>query len=96
MEDKRLGCWFVKAEDGKISKEQFAEKVLKYLWDDAFKFSREEIFDIKDKTSSLESIVSAFKNGDESASCNWTIFKDTSFISQQDNVQAESDAGETE
>ncbi|QSI01273.1 hypothetical protein DYE50_01570 [Treponema ruminis] len=96
MEDKRLGCWFVKAEDGKISKEQFAEKVLKYLWDDAFKFSREEIFDIKDKTSSLESIVSAFKNGDESAPCNWTIFKNTSFISQLDNVQAESDVGETE
>ncbi len=96
MEDKRLGCWFVKAEDGKISKEQFAEKVLKYLWDDAFKFSREEIFDIRDKTSSLESIVSDFKNGDESAPCNWTIFKDTSFISQKDNVQAESDAGETE
>lgn len=80
MEDKRLGCWFVKAEDGKISKEKFAEKVLKYLWDDAFKFSREEIFDIKDKTASLESIVSAFKNGDEAAPCNWEIFRDKSFL----------------
>lgn len=96
MEDKRLGCWFVKAKDGKISKEQFAEKVLKYLWDDAFKFSREEIFEIKDKTSSLESIVSDFKNGDEKEPCKWDIFKDTSFISQLDNVQAESDVGETE
>lgn len=96
MEDKRLGCWFVKAEDGKIAKDKFAEKVLKYLWDDAFKFSREEIFEIKNKTSSLESIVSDFKNGDESAPCNWTIFKDTSFVPQQDNMQSESDAGETE
>ncbi len=96
MEDKRLGCWFVKAEDNKISKDKFAEKVLKYLWDDAFKFSREEIFDIKDKTSSLESIVSDFKNGDETAPCNWNIFKDTSFIQQQNNSQSESDIGETE
>mgnify|MGYP002678143302 CR=1 FL=1 len=49
MEDKRLGGWFVTAEkqaDGSytIPKEVFAEKVLKYLWDDAFKFSREKVF----------------------------------------------------
>lgn len=44
MEDKRLGCWFVKNTDGKISAELFANKVLKYLWDDAFKFSRSKIF----------------------------------------------------
>lgn len=44
VEDRRLGAWFVRAKDGKISKELFANKVLKYLWDDAFKFSREEIF----------------------------------------------------
>jgi hypothetical protein len=53
MEDKRLGCWFVKAEikenESTISKEMFADKVLKYLWDDAFKFYHQEIFagDIK-------------------------------------------------
>ena len=53
MEDKRLGCWFVKAEikenESTISKEKFADKVLKYLWDDAFKFYHQEIFagDIK-------------------------------------------------
>lgn len=80
MEDKRLGCWFVKAEEGEISKETFAEKVLKYLWDDAFKFNRDEIFDIKDKAVSLETIVQTFKNGSKTI-CNWNIFKDTSFIS---------------
>ena len=49
MEDKRLGCWFVKAENKEISKEIFANKVLKYLWDDAFKFYHQEMFkgDIK-------------------------------------------------
>lgn len=53
MEDKRLGCWFVKAceyeSENKekkivISKKIFANKVLKYLWDDAFKFCHNEIF----------------------------------------------------
>ena len=44
MEDKRLGCWFVKAEDKEIKADVFANKVLKYLWDDAFKFYHQEIF----------------------------------------------------
>lgn len=49
MEDKRLGCWFVKAEKGEIKASVFADKVLKYLWDDAFKFYHQEMFkgDIK-------------------------------------------------
>lgn len=41
MEDKRLGCWFIKAKDGNITKDDFKNKVLKYLWDDAFKFSKD-------------------------------------------------------
>ena len=45
MEDKRLGCWFVKAENGEISTKTFENKVLKYLWDDAFKFYHQEIFE---------------------------------------------------
>ena len=45
MEDKRLGCWFIKAENGVIDEKHFANKVLKYLWDDAFKFCHQEIFE---------------------------------------------------
>ena len=45
MEDKRLGCWFIKAEDGVIDEKKFTNKVLKYLWDDAFKFCHQEIFE---------------------------------------------------
>lgn len=45
MEDKRLGCWFIKAENGVIEEKKFANKVLKYLWDDAFKFYHQEIFE---------------------------------------------------
>lgn len=78
MEDKRLGCWFVKETDGKIPKEKFAEKVLKYLWDDAFKFNHDDIFNIQENAS-FESIVEKFK-GKENESCDWSIFKDTSFV----------------
>ena len=78
MEDKRLGCWFVKETDGKISKEKFAEKVLKYLWDDAFKFNHDDIFNIQENAS-FESIVEKFK-GKENESCDWSIFKDASFV----------------
>lgn len=64
MEDKRIGCWFVK-NDGKdsscIPTDSFANKVLKYLWDDAFKFDREKIFE--KKYESLESLINAFKAG---------------------------------
>lgn len=64
MEDKRLGCWFVKAEqkegEYKITKEVFAQKVLKYLYDDAFKFSRAEVFNKEYKT--FEQLSNAFIN----------------------------------
>lgn len=58
MEDKRLGCWFVKAENGKIKASVFADKVLKYLWDDAFKFYHQEIFGVEIKN--FEELQKAF------------------------------------
>lgn len=71
-EDKRLGPWFVSsvaddsadAPDGsrKILAKTFTEKVLKYLWDDAFKFKRSQVF--ADGLSSLEQVVSAFEKAD--------------------------------
>ena len=61
MEDKRLGCWFVKAENEEIKADVFANKVLKYLWDDAFKFYHKEIFgDIKNFEELQDSFL---KNG---------------------------------
>lgn len=67
MEDKRLGGWFIipkKASDAAegakatITSEAFAEKVLKYLWDDAFKFDRKSHFgDVK----TLEELIEKFK-----------------------------------
>ena len=41
--DKRLGAWFVSEDDCK-DKTLFGEKVLKFLWDDAFKMDRGKFF----------------------------------------------------
>ena len=38
---------------------RFPEKVLKYLWDDAFKFNRETVFDVTNY-SSLEAVIRKF------------------------------------
>lgn len=56
-EDKRMGKYFVQIEDLK-DENRFAEKVLKYLWDDVFKFSREEIFNVDQL--SLEFVINKF------------------------------------
>lgn len=59
-EDKRLGAYFITLEvlTAEDSAELFAEKVIKYLWDDAFKFSRAKLFN-KDYKS-LEEVVDQF------------------------------------
>lgn len=62
MDDKRLGGWFYTESDN------FAEKVLKYLWDDAFKFDRPNQFD---GVATLEKLVEKF-NGDDG----FNVFKD--------------------
>ena len=41
-----------------IQNSRFAEKVIKYLWDDAFKFSRDEIFN--PSNNSLEKVIKSF------------------------------------
>lgn len=66
LEDKRLGAWFVLPnENGVVSTEVFSNKVLKYLWDDAFKTDRAALFnDCAEKT--LEDIIDDFEeNGFE-------------------------------
>ena len=77
-EDKRLGAYFVSADDLDFKMEtnnvnekekievmhknaRFAEKVLKYLWDDAFKFSHADTFDTR-KYKSLEMVIDAFNS----------------------------------
>jgi len=56
-EDKQLGAYFVKEEE--LNSEQFAEKALKYLWDDAFKMERDVFFDPDIK--SLGTMIEEYK-----------------------------------
>ena len=74
-EDKRLGVWFVSNVDGKIDEKVFAEKVLKYLWDDAFKFKRPQIF--APEIDTLERLIAAFEKPD-SGKNRFEVFKDFS------------------
>lgn len=58
--DKRLGAYFVKAKE--LRADLFSEKVLKYLWDDAFKFDHDIIF--RDDINSLETIISTYEHAE--------------------------------
>lgn len=58
--DKRLGAYFVKAKE--LRADLFSEKVLKYLWDDAFKFDHDLIF--RDDINSLEAIISTYEHAE--------------------------------
>lgn len=61
-EDKRLGAYFVDEKD-LSSPKRFAEKVLLYLWDDVFKFSRENYFNKNVVNQfSLECFIKEFEN----------------------------------
>lgn len=57
----------------RLNNRKFPEKVIKYLWDDAFKFSREEIFDVS-RYNSLELIIEKFINS--KANKRYGIFKE--------------------
>ena len=56
-EDKRLGTYFVKKKE--LEADRFPEKVLKYLWDDAFKMDKTAIFN--DNCKSLEDVVLTYE-----------------------------------
>lgn len=72
-DDKCLGGWFIstsvkeKGENGivtkfdDISREDFAEKVLKYLWDDVFKRNAANNIFNKDEFKSLSDLIDAFE-----------------------------------
>lgn len=59
-EDKCLGSYFITGEAGKISQKNFAEKVLKYLWDDVFRRSSgQNVFN--EKIRSLSMLIDEFE-----------------------------------
>ena len=72
-EDKRLGVWFVSNVNGIIDDKIFAEKVLKFLWDDVFKFKRPQVF--KAEIDTLEKLINFFENPPE-GNVRFDVFKD--------------------
>lgn len=56
-EDKRLGTYFAKKRE--LEAGRFSEKVLKYLWDDAFKMDKTVIFN--ENCKSLEDVVATYE-----------------------------------
>jgi len=98
MEDKRLGGWFIipkKASDAAegakatITSEAFAEKVLKYLWDDAFKFDRKSHFgDVK----TLDDLIKNFKKDD----FNFKVFSDEQISGLSQNGSSSTQTGTSE
>lgn len=69
-EDKRLGAYFIIGEEKtdaagdkyrEISRKLFGEKVLEYLWNDAFKYKRKEVF--AESCKSVESLIENFEEG---------------------------------
>lgn len=70
MEDKRLGGWFYTKSDN------FSEKVLKYLWDDAFKFDRTSQF------GNMKTLEELIKNFNEKG---FDVFRADSIASLQNN-----------
>ena len=56
--DKRLGAYFAKLDE--LSNVAFSEKVLKYLWDDAFKMDKQMVFD--KRMTSLDKVLDAYQN----------------------------------
>jgi hypothetical protein len=57
-EDKRLGAYFVSAEELR-DRTAFSEKVLMYLWNDAFKYDHDKVFRTDYKT--LEQLLHGFE-----------------------------------
>lgn len=55
--DKRLGAYFAKTEE--LSTDLFPEKVLKYIWDDAFRMEPDAVFD--EKFKSLENVIEVYE-----------------------------------
>lgn len=67
-----------------LQNSRFPEKVLKYLWDDAFKFSREDVFETSQYIS-LEDIVRKFRESQNNG--RFAVFKEevvTALLSEDD------------
>lgn len=87
-EDKRLGTYFAKKRE--LEANRFPEKVLKYLWDDAFKMDKAAIFD--DSYKSLEQVIGAYEMETKdklAAVLRLDVYEKMRSKMQQDNIDNE-------
>lgn len=49
IEDKLIGLWFIKAKNGKISKDEITNKLMHYLWDNVFARDKSPLIDKLDE-----------------------------------------------
>lgn len=85
-EDKRLGVYFAKKKE--LEANRFPEKVLKYLWDDAFKMDKTVIFN--ENCKSLEEVVIMYEKAadDKLASVlKLSVYEKMLSKMQQDNTE---------
>ena len=68
---------------------RFAEKVLKYLWDDAFKFAHQDTFNTRQFVS-LERIIEAFMDSAKPKNERFRVFNENLRKMILDGVTAES------
>jgi hypothetical protein len=86
-EDKRMGKYFISKEcltehvcdikDAQLEAEQFAYKVLEYIWNDVCKIGKDEWFDTS-IIKTLEDLIDAFVNPKEGENP-LSVFKSISF-----------------
>ncbi len=88
-EDKRLGHFFVKRQEMK-DVYKFSEKIIMYLWNDVFKFEKENVFNLDYKT--LEDVLDAFQN----PQIRFKIFADKLGFSKFIVVKNHQEEGETD
>lgn len=84
-EDNRLGAYFVREADLHDA-ERFGEKVLMYLWNDAFKFDRDKVFKAEYRT--LDQLIRAFVNVGFSV-FNEDIMFEASEVSADDHYESD-------
>lgn len=79
--DKRLGAYFAKSSE--LTTQKFSEKVLKYLWDDAFRMDRLVVFD--KRMISLEKILDVYQTATEDPLK--TVLKDDVYQKMADHMK---------
>jgi hypothetical protein len=81
-EDKRIGAYFVRLNELK-DRDLFAEKVLMYLWNDAFRYNHDKVF--KEEYKTLEEVIKGFKEKGFDIFVNDVKFSSISSTSVSDN-----------